>query len=202
MSDLARVSGARPTIELDGVEYEVCGEIGVFGQIESRIIQKRGNPFDMLVEAARSLKDDPQALNALVNATVDKLKTWRFVDSFDYMQYTYTPDGLAYLCYQCIKHNDKNLTFETVREKVIRQIRAEDAAHYQLRVEQKQAAGIDPEDAAANREFDREFSKLYPVWRDRLEKAISQASGVDDLGNSIGLRLRQANPTGDSSTAT
>lgn len=161
MYGVSRVAGVGPTVKLGGRTYVIRAKIiEDLGLIEAEVVKRRGNPFDMLRQAADSLKDHPDVLERVVTQVLYDAKNWNFVDSTELYRFLYdSHDGFMFALWCCLRRDAKGLTLEDV-----------------------------------NRLYAEEFQTLFSTkgaeaateFKDSLQRAIQQAEGEDELGNSTG----------------
>lgn len=160
MNGLSRVAGIGPRVMLNGKEYQVRGKTNrFFAEVGAAIIQSRGDPFDMIVDAAiRSRKEDGGADRNLIDAVVDSVATrfrnWGIATYGDYIEFLASPEGDVLTVYHCLKQDAPEVTIDEVR-------------HYMITMQFRKLG-----DEAAKKEIED------------LMKAIEVASGEDWLGNS------------------
>lgn len=159
MNGLSRVVGLGPRVMLNGKEYQVRGKTNrFFAEVDAAILARRGNPFDMIVDAGirGKIDNDPELLTNVVNQVVAKFRDWQVATYRDYMAFLSSPEGDALTVFHCLKKDAPELTLDEVR-------------HYVINLQFRSL-----EDPAAQEE------------KETLFKAIEVASGEDHWGNSNG----------------
>lgn len=114
--DLSRASGAGPTITWKGKTWTVRGRtVGYVGQINAEIIARRGDPFDMLVNAAKASGMTPEALAMLCHSVSQHFRGWSTVTHGDFHEFCYrSMEGEAFQVWLSLRENDGNLTVDEV----------------------------------------------------------------------------------------
>jgi hypothetical protein len=104
---LSRVAGVGPSITLGGKSYQVRGKtLEYYAALEAEIIKTRGgNPFEMIVDSAAILKNDPELLRQIIQTLAAEAKEWRFVRDWDVIVFLSTSRGRSLHLWLCIKHN-------------------------------------------------------------------------------------------------
>lgn len=182
MNGLSRVAGVGPTIELGGRTFTVRGCIlGYYTALEAELLRLRGNPLDLIVEAAKSLRgpdgkiDGYQSLvlDQIANVVAEKFRNWRFCTYQDHNEFLRTPTGEAFKVWWAIKGD------ESAKDVSLPQVQ-----HWMADLRKK----------LASIESDEEFTKFRVERIDSIFNAIDQASGEDVLGNSTGRSPETTEP--------
>lgn len=106
-------------ISLGGRTFSLKGRtLEFYALVEAEIVKLRGNPLTLVVEAAKSLKGEPNApqmLDMVANAVSERFRNWRMTTYRDHAEFFETPYGDAFQIWCCIKHADPSLTPDQVR---------------------------------------------------------------------------------------
>lgn len=157
MHGLSHVAGIGPRVTVNGKSYQVRGKTNRFyAELEAELLKLRGDPFDMIVEAAKrgNIDNDPTLVRKVAEVVVTQFRNWRTMTYKDYAIFMDSATGDALTVYHCLKQDAPELTFEDVKH-VITEMRFSNS------------------DAARE-----ELNALFT--------AIEQASGENPLGNSNG----------------
>lgn len=159
MQGISRASGAGPIIDLGGHKLQVRGRVlRYYAEIEAEIINRRGNPFELIRDNKEILKDEPGMMNLFVTRAFDEARQWRFVSGEDFTNFMGTWPGVCMAVWLAVRDNNPEVfTLSHVTE-----LFADD---YE---EQLKKSGVG---AADN-------------WKESIINAVNQASGDDELGNS------------------
>lgn len=163
MDSIARTAGVGGIIQLGGRSLSVRGRVlRHMAEIEAEIIRRRGNPFDLVRQANEALRADQPELVALFTAQAfQQSMKWRFVtldDIDDFLGSTW--GGRCMRLWLAVRDNDRDtLTLDRVTQMFA------DEFESIARSKGKKAA--------------------YE-WQERIDMAIDQADGSDELGNSNG----------------
>jgi hypothetical protein len=105
---LSRVAGVGGSITLGGKSWQVRGKtLEYYASLEAEIIKTRGsNPFEMIVESATILKNEPEILRQIIRELAQEAKGWRFVKDWDFFDFLSTPRGRSMHLWLSIKHNE------------------------------------------------------------------------------------------------
>lgn len=182
MHGLSRVAGVGPTIQLGGRTFTVRGRIlGYLAALEAELLRLRGNPLDLIVESARSLRGPDGRIDAtgllmldqIASVVAEKFRNWRFATYQDHNEFGNTARGDAFLVWWAIggDPNAKDVTIDQVQ-------------HWLMEIRR----------SIAMIENDAEREKYRAEHLDSIYQAIDLASGDDVLGNLTG-RQPEALPT-------
>lgn len=163
MSGLSRVAGIGPRVTLNGKDYQVRGKTNrFFAEVQAAIVGSRGDPFQMIVEAARrgKMDDDPQLLERVAEIVCEKFRNWKTATYRDYLEFLGSPEGDALVAHHCLKQDAPEVTLDETREYVVTM--------------KFKGMGDDAGSQAAKKEVEALF------------KAIEIASGEGPPGNSNG----------------
>lgn len=158
MEGSARAAGVGGFVTWNGKSTQVRGRtIEYYAMVEAEIVRARGNPFDMLISAARSLGDDitNDAITALASAAAASFRDWRSASWSDYESFLRTPRGLALEVWYCLPDARNGDTVDDTLCKLM--------------------------------EISMRRPELINRWHPEFQKAVDLASGTDELGNLIGL---------------
>src|SRR5690349_7646841 len=110
---VARVAGVGGRISLGGREWTVRGRtVGYYALLEAEILRLRGNPYEMIVNAAigavrevdgGAQVDAVRVVDLIAQAISDRFRNWRFASYNDYGQFYNTPYGEAFQIWSAIK---------------------------------------------------------------------------------------------------
>lgn len=115
MDGVSRVAGVGPTIELGGRSWIVRGRtVEYYALLEAEIIKLRGNPFDLIVTAARQMKDDPAAVDLVARTVAERFRNWRFATYADHADFNNTPYGDAFKIWAAICDQDGALSVQKI----------------------------------------------------------------------------------------
>ena len=134
---ITAIAGVGPTIQWEGRTFTVKGRtLGHYAQVEAEIIKRRGgNPLTMLAEAAKELKGDLAALNALASVISEHVTTWNSVTYRDHIQFGRSAYGEAFTIWLAIRHNDDSLSPEHVQHVVMERMQRDGADAYHWKEE-------------------------------------------------------------------
>lgn len=174
MNGLSRVAGVGPAIELGGRTFQVRGLIlGYYAALEAELLKLRGNPLDLIVESAKSLRGEDGridgfqslVLDNIAGVVADKFRNWRFCTYQDHNDFLRTPTGEAFKVWWAIKGDPsaKDVTLAQVQ-------------HWLAELRRKLGSIAD----------EKEYETFRAERFESIFNAIDQASGDDVLGNSIG----------------
>lgn len=122
MSGLSRVAGIGPRVTLNGKDYQVRGKTNrFFAEVQAAILGSRGDPFQMVVEAARrgKLDADPEILDRVAEIVCEKFRNWKTATYRDYLEFMGSPEGDALVAYHCLKQDAPEVTLDEVREYIV-----------------------------------------------------------------------------------
>src|SRR5574343_805572 len=112
---ISHIAGLGPLVTLGGRQWIVKGRtLEYYSMMEAEIIKKRGNPFEMVVLAARESRDDLKVVDAVAVSVAEHFRNWRFANYQDYIAFNQTPYGEAFQVWAAIRHQDENLTVQQV----------------------------------------------------------------------------------------
>ena len=158
---ISRASGAGPMMTFAGKEYRIQGRSnGYYALLDAQIIARRDNPFQMFVDAARELIENTGIADVKVLGALSSMISRDF-------------------------RGWRNVTF-------LEHLEFEETSYgtaftiwYGLGAEE---CGLTIEEVRHEIEEERLRQKLasWSVWLEGFRKAIDQASGIDELGNSTG----------------
>jgi len=120
MDGVSRAAGVGPTITLGGRTWTVRGRtVEFYALLEAEIIRQRGDPFKLLAESARTLRDEKGAvdrvsLDALASSIAAHFRSWNSATYADYAQFWNTPAGDAFRIWAAIRQEDKDLSPQQV----------------------------------------------------------------------------------------
>ena len=157
MDGLAHITGVGPRVTLNGKSYQVRGKTNRFyAEVEAEILRLRGDPFQMLIDAAIRGKatNDETLLSRIAESVAGNFRNWRVMTYSDYWDFLNSPMGDAFLVFHCLHKDDPELKFEDVH-------------HYLAQIRLR-----------GGKEKEQELKSLFA--------AIHSASGDDILGNSNG----------------
>jgi len=171
MNGLSLVAGVGPRVTINGKSFEIRGKTNAYyADMEAAIRKSRGNPLDLVVEAAKRavLENDPAILSTVATAVSERFRSWNTATYGDYLDYMNTPDGDALTVFHALKDGAPDVTLEQVK----------------LWLVQTRFHGGDAGRAKVKEVFD----------------AIATASGEDQLGNSSGQPGQETPPSPAAST--
>jgi hypothetical protein len=158
MNGLSRTAAVGPRVTLNGKEYQVRGKTNRFyAELEAELLKLRGDPFDLIVEAATRAKLDKDAelLNNVANIVTAKFRNWNTMTYSDYLEFMNSPTGDALTAYHCLREDAPELTYDEVKFWLVK--------------------------VKCITQKDEEIAEMQALF-----KAIEVASGEDQLGNSNG----------------
>lgn len=168
---LANAVGAGATIELGGETLKITPRlVRYFGEMENEIRKDRGNPFDLIRQAAEALKDsDPEILERIIGESFMAAKRWKDVSMGEIWEWMVNSwKGRRYAIWLTIRDNDPKWTFE----------------HF------TQVFCDEFEDR-----YRTEGAKAAQDWMSGIESTIEQIGGEDEVGNSTGSQESTATET-------
>lgn len=193
MDGISRTAGVGPMVKIGGQHWTLTGRIlRHYGEIEAEIIKHRGNPFELIRQAAEAFGDRVDLLDEAFNRAFEQARTWRNVGQVDFFDFLNTWRGTCMAVWLAMRHNKPGLTFDEVMGMIGDEVE-----------DRQRAAAKEARDKAANEplpegylEEEREVyardvvvtarSKAQQDFLRELERAIDQATGEDELGNSTG----------------
>lgn len=157
MDGAAIAAGIGGTITIDGRVFTVrARDLEFYAQVEAEIVKLRGNPMELIVQAAQRLKAEPDSarlIDVVANAVSNRFRNWRLASYSDYGEFYDTPYGEAFQLWCCIKHNPNCPTPQEIRKWMFDRL---------------------------NREGDLQ------AIRDEINSLVNRAGSEDTLGNSTG----------------
>ena len=180
MNGLSRVAGVGPNIKLGGREFKTRGRtLGYFAALEAELLRLRGNPLDLIVEAAKSLRGPDGAidkvqvvvLDQIAGVVAEKFRNWRFSTYQDQNEFLLTSRGDAFRVWWAISGDARDVSIDQVQ-------------HWLMELRESLFAIADKD----------EREKARTERLDAIYSAIELASGDDVLGNSTG-RQPETTPT-------
>lgn len=109
MDGAAIAAGIGGTIEINGQTFQIrARDLEFYASVEAEIIKLRGNPLDLIVEAADRLRNQPDAgrlIDIISQAVSTRFRNWRLATFSDYGEFYDTPYGVAFQLWCCIRHN-------------------------------------------------------------------------------------------------
>lgn len=109
MDGVSHVAGIGPTIELGGKQWIIKGRtIEYYALLEAEIIKLRGNPFDMIIAAAKENPGPEGAMlvNVIASAVAERFRNWRIATYNDYQNFIFSPYGEAFQIWCCLLSKD------------------------------------------------------------------------------------------------
>lgn len=120
----SRIGGGNALVEFNGRTLKLRPRTaGFYWDFEAWILSRRGDPFELLIEAAKQEGMTSVALSNLAMVVSQSFKSWRNVTWQELVDIKFSPRGECYQIWWCLQDNDSPPTLEKVTEVVM-----EDAA--------------------------------------------------------------------------
>jgi len=170
MDGAARAFAAPTTTTIGGREFRVNPKVAdCYAEMEQHILSLRPDPFEVALASMERLAAYPEMQKELLRLASEKAFSSRIVTQSELRDWQHSIPGVTFMMWLTIRHNTPSVTYQWVMENVLGDI---NEAMFTLL-----ESGMSEDEARAAAE-DAKIAELH--------KAVDQASGADERGNSIG----------------